>query len=184
MSLREVSRAGRLGLVLGAVALIAAAGCTVRPLYSSATDPVTGQRVQTAGLNSINIPPIQTRYGQELRNQLIFLLNGGAGQPASAKYTMALNASMYVQDQLVVSVGSDSRPTAATLTMTGTYVLTEIATGKTVASGSRSISSSFDKPIQQFAVVRAQRDAEDRAARELAEILRLDVGQRLARISG
>jgi len=50
-----------------------------------------------------------------------------------------------------------------------------------VASGRRSISSSFDRPLQEFAAYRAQRDAEDRAARELADLLHLAVAQDLAR---
>ncbi len=67
------------------------------------------------------------------------------------------------------------------MTLTAAYTLSDATTGKTVASGKRSITSSFDRPLQEFAAYRAQRDAEDRAARELADLLRLAIAQDLAR---
>ncbi len=172
----------------GVLALLAAAAlvsaCTVRPLYSDAslqTGAVPGSNV---GLRSIAIEPVNTRYGQQLRNDLIFLFNGGAGQPDGAKYKMTLNASVIVLNEAVVSVDNENRATAATLHMTADYVLVDLATGKPVAKGSRTIPSSYDQPSQEFATLRARRDAEDRAARELAELLRLDVAQKLSRLPG
>jgi LPS-assembly lipoprotein len=41
--------------------------------------------------------------------------------------------------------------------------------------------SSYDISTQQFAAYRALRDAEDRAARELADLLRLAIAQDLAK---
>ena len=38
---------------------------------------------ESATLASIGIKPVETRYGQEVRNQLIFLFGGGAGEPAN-----------------------------------------------------------------------------------------------------
>jgi LPS-assembly lipoprotein len=164
------------------VAAATAAGCTVRPLYSSDKAIQTGAIVgANAELRSIVIDEVRTRYGQELRNQLIFLFGGGSGQPAAPKYRMVLNVDVTVTNEAVVSVGDENRPTAALLQMTGTYVVTALDTDKPVATGSRSIISSYDQPPQEFANLRARRDAENRAARELAEIIRLDVAQRLAR---
>ena len=71
-----------------------------------------------------------------------------------------------------------------TVTLTAFYTLTDAATGKKVSTGRRSISSSYDHPRQEFAADRAQRDAEDRAARELAELLRLALAQDLAKRPG
>jgi LPS-assembly lipoprotein len=50
-----------------------------------------------------------------------------------------------------------------------------------VSNGDRQFSASYDVPRQEFAAVRAQRDAENRAARELAELLRLAIAQDLSR---
>ena len=54
------------------------------------------------------------------------------------------------------------------------YKLIEIATGKTVLNGTTFSRASYDIPGQQqrFARARAMRDAEDRAAQEIAENIR------------
>ncbi len=163
-----------------AAMLLLSAGCTVRPLY--ATAPSATGSIAASSLNAIAIAPVETRYGQELRNRLIFLLDGGAGQPAAAAYAMTLFATVLVTNEATVKVDDEDRPTAATLQMTGSYVLTDAGTGKAVAQGTRQITASYDQPTQEFANLRARRDAEDRAARELAELLKLDIAQRLARI--
>jgi LPS-assembly lipoprotein len=172
----------RLGLLALFAALALGSACTVRPLYSDAGLETSGVLATTAGLKSISIDPVNSRYGQQLRNDLIFLLNGGAGQPDDPKYGMTLSATVLVVNEVRVQVDNENRPTAGTLHMTGSYVLTDLATAKPVASGSRSIQASFDQPSQEFANLRARRDAEDRAARELAELLRLDIAQRLEKL--
>ena len=75
----------------------------------------------------------------------------------------------------------EDEPTAGTVTLTASYVLTDAKTGVVIATGKRSIPSSFDKPTQEFASYRAQLDAENRAARELAEMVSLSVAQDLVR---
>ena len=64
--------------------------------------------------------------------------------------------------------------------MRATYKLVD-STGKLVSNGDRQFSASYDVPRQEFAAFRAQRDAENRAARELAELLRLAIAQDLSR---
>jgi LPS-assembly lipoprotein len=179
MSLPDRCRAALL-LVLTAGAL-SIGGCTVRPLYSDASIETGAIAGAATGARQIYIEEVRTRYGQDLRNNLIFLLNGGAGQPDEPRYRMALNASVTVTDQAVVSVVNENRPTVGLLQMTADYVLTDAGTGEVVTKGARSVTSSFDHSAQEFANMRARRDAEDRAARELAEMLRLDVAQRLAK---
>ena len=75
----------------------------------------------------------------------------------------------------------DDEPTAGTVTLTGTYVVTENRTGKRMAAGKRNVSASYDRPRQEFANMRAQRDASNRAARELAELLRLAIAQDMSK---
>ena len=181
MSLRDrrVSRLRPAVLLAAALALTVASGCTVRPLYSSATSSVSGVAGEDAGLGAIAINPVNTRYGQEVRNHLIFLFNGGAGQPGGAKYAMDLQVSSITQAAAVIQVDNENRPTAGTLRMTGSYVVKDLVTGEIVVQGRREVSSSYDQPLQQFAALRARRDAENRAARELAELLKLDVAQRM-----
>ena len=74
----------RAAALLLVFALPLASACTVRPLYSNPASDGTQAGV-TADLSSIAIKPVETRYAQEVRNHLIFLFNGGAGQPAAAR---------------------------------------------------------------------------------------------------
>ena len=81
----------------------------------------------------------------------------------------------------MVQVGDDNEPTAGTVTLTGYYSLAVTTSGEVVASGSRQIMSSYDVPRQEFAAYRARLNAEDRAARELAELLNLAFAQKLSK---
>lgn len=155
---------------------IATTGCTVQPLYSAATAP-GGVPTQAAGLSSVNIKPVETRYAQEVRNHLIFLLNGGNGQPADAEYTLDLGITVRDESAAYVQRPKESRPSAGTIILTSSYLLTDAKTGQVVGRGRRQISSSYDRSRQEFAALRAKRDAENRAARELAELVRLSIGQ-------
>ncbi|ESX07843.1 LPS assembly lipoprotein LptE [Mesorhizobium sp. M0761] len=156
--------------------------CTVRPLYSSA--PLTaGSTVSaSAELASIAVKPVKTRYAQQVRNNLIFAFGQGAGETTAPVYMLDLGVTELVESAAVVQIQTDEdEPTAGTVTLTANYVLTDARTGVVIATGKRSIPSSFDKPTQEFASYRAQLDAENRAARELAEMVSLSVAQDLVR---
>lgn len=187
MSLPEARKSPGSLRVAARLALLAslalASACTVRPLYSDGPVSATGAQTGTATqLASINIKPVGTRYGQEVRNHLIFMFNGGAGQPATAPYTMDLSVSALNESSLLAQVTTkDDEPTAGTMTLTGAYVVTDIKTGKRVAGGKRSVTASYDRPRQEFANARAERDAENRAARELAELLKLAIAQDMSK---
>ncbi|MER9681548.1 LPS assembly lipoprotein LptE [Mesorhizobium sp. M0184] len=164
--------------LLASVALVSA--CTVRPLYSSAP-LIAGSRVGAAAeLASISVKPVKTRYAQKVRNNLIFALGQGAGEPASPVYSLDLGVSELVESAAIEQVTTDEdEPTAGTVTLTANYVLSDAKTGTVIARGKRSIPSSYDRPRQEFASYRAQIDAENRAARELADVLRLSIAQDL-----
>ncbi|AZN96808.1 hypothetical protein EJ066_05630 [Mesorhizobium sp. M9A.F.Ca.ET.002.03.1.2] len=172
-------RAALCGLI-ASVALVSA--CTVRPLYSSAPLSAGSQAGAAAELRSISIKPVETRYAQQVRNNLIFALGQGAGEPDSPAYSLDLGVSELVESAAFVRTQTDeNEPTAGTVTLTASYALSDAKTGTTIATGRRSITSSFDKPRQEFASYRAQIDAENRAARELADLLRLSIAQDLVK---
>lgn len=172
--LRRVALAG----LVGSLALVSA--CTVRPLYSNA--PLTTGSSANAELASIAIKPVRTRYAQQVRNNLIFGFGRGAGEPASPLYSLNLSVTEAVESSALVQVGTDEdEPTAGSVTLTANYTLTDAKTGAVITVGKRSITSSFDRPRQEFASYRAQIDAENRAARELAEALQLSIAQDLVR---
>ncbi|TPK61051.1 hypothetical protein FJ546_18530 [Mesorhizobium sp. B2-4-19] len=174
---RLLRRAALAGLV-GSLALVSA--CTVRPLYSNA--PLSTGSTANAELASIAIKPVRTRYAQQVRNNLIFGFGRGAGEPASPLYSLNLSVAEAVESSALVQVGTDEdEPTAGSVTLTANYTLTDAKTGAVITVGKRSITSSFDRPRQEFASYRAQIDAENRAARELAEALQLSIAQDLVR---
>ena len=180
MSLPDFVRSRRLaaGLALGALAVLA--GCTVQPLHGSGGLGSPGSAM-SAELASVAVAPVSDRVSQQVRNHLIFLLSGGAGSPADAHYTARLSVSAADTAAASIQVGRDDEPTASLVTVIAAYVLTD-ASGNTVGQGSRSAQAPYDVSTQQFAELRAERDAQNRAAREAAELVRLAIAQDLSRI--
>ena len=165
-------------LVCGMIAL---AGCQVRPLYSDAAPNALGTSTNAA-LNSISVNEVDNRVAQEVRNHLIFGLSGGAGEPASPSYTLDLGVTSQTLSVAAIqnAPGNAGQPTAGSVVLTSLYVLKDMS-GQQVASGKRTATASFDRPLQQFATLRAQRDAENRAARELADMLKLAIAADLSK---
>jgi LPS-assembly lipoprotein len=185
MSLRD-RKSAPAALVLGLV--LALAGCTVRPLYMKDSATTTGSTAgMAANLASIAVNPVGTRYAQLVRNELIFLLGGGAGEATNPRYTLALNVSSSRQataSAATSTIDEVNVPTAAIVTLKASYTLTDAASGQRVASGKRAVTSSIDVPRQQYAALSAEQDAQARSARELAELLRLAIAQDLAKGGG
>ena len=176
MLLSDGARVLRPARVAGGLALLAlvalTAGCQVRPLYSTSGD--------TEGkLASVSISEADDRVEQQVRNNLVFLFSGGAGEPQTAGYHLDLNVSTRNVDVLL-DIRTDV-PRAGRIVVSADYNLTRIDTGETIASGKRSSVAPVDFPNQEFAKLRAQRDADNRAARELAELIRADLAAALAR---
>jgi LPS-assembly lipoprotein len=163
-------RASRFVIALTAIGLMA--GCQVRPLYSSSSGA-------PQKLAAIKFSPADDRVEQVVRNHLIFLTTGGAGEAAKADYQLQMNVATVraeILDDEVTDVITPGR-----VTLTATYSLTHIGDGATVKTGTRSITSLVDIGNQEFAKLRAYRDAEDRAGRELAEFIRADLATALGR---
>lgn len=181
MLLRDI-KSGILPRMLTAAAMAAVlvlSGCQVRPLYSAG--PVTVDGSPSASNLSVSVDEVTTRYAQEVRNHLIFMLNGGAGEPASAAYKLDLGITKRVISSADVQVNGEGQPTAGAVVLSSNYILQDTTSGETISAGKRTITSSFDRSRQQFAQLRAEREAEDRAARELAEVLHLVIAGELAK---
>ena len=151
-------RLRRLALGLGLLAAAGLAGCTEapHPLYGA----TSGTR---APLASIDVGAVQGRVGQQVRNELVFGLYGGAGESAG-KPVYKLDLTVTSIDNAVGVERYNDLPAAYVETVTATYTLVEIATGATVTSGSSFAQATYDYSPQRFADVRAKRDAENRAA--------------------
>jgi LPS-assembly lipoprotein len=186
---RPARRFGGIGLAVAAIGL---AGCTAQPLYATPapTGVPAGVMDKTAAsamsmqsvLSTVAIKPVGTRPAQMLRNRLIFLFGQGGGEPNAPAYMLALTVGITKEPVAAVQVtGTDfDQPSAQRLTMSADYVLTD-ASGTELARSTRSATANYDVPSQGFAERSAERDAEDRAARELGEMIHLAVAQTLSR---
>lgn len=157
--------------VLAGLALVLQ-GCQVQPLY--ATNTLTAQK-----LSSVAINPVDERVAQELRNRLIFLYSGGEGEPVNPEYTLNISfsgiASAALREELSEGI------TAQRYEASANYTLTDNATKAVIYSGTRNVITFYDQTTQEFANRRALRDAENRAAWQLAEIIRADTASVLSR---
>lgn len=155
------------------------AGC-FQPMYgehSVAGGPGLRDRLGAVEVLDIQAPKgsTESRLGIEVRNALIFDLTGGSSPaPATHRLTIKLRAS---RTNVIVDV-TTARPDIEISGIDATYILTEIATDKVVASGSTFSRVSYDIPgqAQRFARARGLRDAENRAAKVIAD----NISQRLA----
>lgn len=141
-------------------------GCTVQPLHS------TGDEAASASAD-ISINPVDTRLEQQVRNRLIFLLNGGGENPVQSRFAASLSVKSQSTNLFKVGIDdSDTDTTATRLTITGTLILTDTSNEDATKTFVRVAHASYDRTSQFFANSRAQINAEDRAAAVLAEELR------------
>src|ERR1700755_1811463 len=169
MSLASTRIAARL-LVVGALAALAA-GC-FQPMYAERTDGTPGLREKLMG---VEVPPVdkpnasrEARIQVEVRNALAFKLYGSAtGLPPTHRLVLRFttNRSSLMIDQ------ATGLPTGENVGIDAQYNLIELASNKSVMTGSTFSRVSYDMPgtFQRFARSRALRDAEDRASQEIAD---------------
>ncbi|MEM8550883.1 MAG: LPS assembly lipoprotein LptE [Pseudomonadota bacterium] len=144
---------------------LAIAGCQVRPLYLDAAQG--GPLAPNADLRAIDVDPPTTRVGQVLRNEMLFLFRGDGSRGDEPRYRLRIIADTST-DSLAIAV-RDELPAAVLVTLNGTFILSEIGTEKTLLTGSSTTTASYDFSSQRFANERAERDAETRAAKSMAE---------------
>jgi LPS-assembly lipoprotein len=174
----KISHFSRLAFVFGLAGLCA--GC-FQPLYGSSS-PVNGVAVKDQ-LAAVDVQPIDApngtpiaRVGVGVRNDLIFDLGGGQGKPTAP--THSLTISMTGSRQNVIVDSTTARAELENYGIDAIYSLTDIATKRIVLKGRTFARVSYDIPGQQqrFAAARGLRDAEDRAAKVIAD----QIKQRLA----
>ncbi len=178
------SRSSRaaLGRLLRWLAVAAAAATTAacfQPLYGEhapapgAVAPNVRDGFATVEVDQITAPngTPEARIAVELRNDTIFELTGGAGAGTPA-YRLAIKMKLS-KTAMIVDIAT-GRTEAEIVGIDVNYTLTEIGTKKVVVNSQSFARVSSDVPglQQRFAHQRAQRDAEDRAAKVIAEQIR------------
>jgi LPS-assembly lipoprotein len=169
MWLAKIRIAARLLAVVALAALTA--GC-FQPMYAEHTDGTPGLREKLMG---VEVPPVdkpnasrEARIGVEIRNALAFKLYGEAtGMPPTHRLVLKFSTS---RSSLLVSQ-TTGLPTTEDVGVDAQFNLIEIASNKSVMTGTTFARVSYDIPgsYQRFARTRAFRDAEDRAADQIAE---------------
>ncbi len=170
---RQTQRLGRLAVVILLAGLTA--GC-FQPLYG--TQGAIGGPGIGDKLSSIEVTPIKvpngtrlSRVSVEVRNNLLFgLTGGGPAAPSDYKLDIRLTST---QSQVIVDINT-ARPDIQDYGIDATYTLTDVRTGKKVIDGQTFSRVSYDIPGQQqrFAGDRGLRDAENRAAKAIADNIR------------
>jgi LPS-assembly lipoprotein len=169
MSLASIRLAARLVAVAALAALTA--GC-FQPMYAERSDGTPGLREKLMG---VELPPVdkpnasrEARLGVEIRNALAFKLYGNAtGMPPTHRLVIRFSTG---RSSLMVDPNT-ALPSSENYGLDAQYNLIEISSNKSVMTGTTFSRVSYDIPgqLQRFARARAVRDAEDRAAQEIAE---------------
>lgn len=177
MSSREKTQTGaphsrrRVLALIGAALLTAPLLPACQPLYGNTQ---SGARLKDvmAGLEITEIPG---RVGQRVRNELIFTTTGG-GRPATALYRLDISVREHVTNTLVELTGN---ALGQLFNLDAQFKLVRLADNKVVLEGKSAGRAALDRTsILQpdgrrarlhFSDVRALIDAENRAARVVAD---------------
>ena len=165
--------------IAAVIALGALNAACFQPLYASRSvsggTPLGTQlaQVQVDHIPAPNGTP-ESRIAVELQNALDFEMNGGGGLISP---THRLNLRMTVGRSSIITDITTGRVLSEITGIDANFTLTELATGKAVMTGRTFTRVSSDYPGQQqrFARVRARLDAENRAAKVIAENVRTRV---------
>ncbi len=169
---------------LGFASIGSLSACTIEPLNASRPDSqlVRGSYDASTAqiLAATEVAAVDTRVAQQVRNSLLFAMNGGARQPGG-RYSVTLSVKDVTQTLSVQA--SSLAPTSAQVRVRVDYSLIDKQqNGAVVATGQRQALAAYDRTPQSFANQRSQRDAQNRAAKEVAEQLRLAIAQNISRL--
>jgi LPS-assembly lipoprotein len=169
MSSAKLRAVVRLMMVAALAAMTA--GC-FQPMYAEHTDGTPALRDKLAG---VELPPLhypnasqEQRLGVGIRNALAFKLYGSA---TGSTPTHHLDIKLQLSRSSLITDPVTQLPSSENVGIDAQYNLIDNATNKSVMTGTTFSRVTYDIPgqLQRFARQRAFRDAEDRAAQEIAE---------------
>lgn len=153
---------------------------------SACFQPVHGTRLGNSTvsgeLSRISVAPISGGYLEySLKSELDFLLGNGA-IAQNPRYVLTVRAT-YSRSSSIIDVANSSSQSVA-IQAEATYELKEVQTGRIRASGKTFGTANYERSSQRFATIRAQRDAEERLGKSLAERLRILISTSLMQDQG
>jgi LPS-assembly lipoprotein len=164
-----------LSLLLAAAPALTACGndAGLRPLYG-ATPSGAGLQERMA---QVDVAPIPGRIGQRIRNDVIFLsTGGGAPLPPSHRLEVTIHESV-----LSTLVRLDGESLGQIYSVQASFKLIRINDKQVVLQGSSHARAGFERFQSIYSNVRARDDAENRAARTVADDLKTRVATYLSR---
>ena len=163
----------RTALSLIAVATVSGllAACGFTPLYGDAAgSPVLSRPI----LSRIAVTAQDDRLGYRLREQLEDALGWDRGPAPLYQLTTQVQ-----QNRLPLGRRIDDTATRYELTVKADWTLTSVSGGEPI-KGSQTTTTTYAAADQPYAAIAAQQDGEDRAAADLARLIRLDMMRALA----
>ena len=154
-----------LGLV--ALAGLAVTGCGFTPVYGD------GGGVGS-NLSRIAVTTQDDRLGYRLREQLEDALGRDGGQPAQWRLEAKAEQSRRPLGRRI-----DDTATRYELTVKADWTLVYIGPGDPM-TGTETVTLTYSAADQPYAAIAAQQDGEERAAAELARLIRLDLMRLMA----
>jgi LPS-assembly lipoprotein len=158
-------------LAVGAALALAAGGCGFQPLYKKdAVDPgVTGEFTRIKVMNVVAEEAKYDRLGQQMHNLLRQRLNPD-GAPASPQYLLENNLTVSLAR---TGIQITEEATRARLIVRVSFRLLDAATRQVLYSGSEQSVNSYNVVDSQYATLSAEKDAGQRAVREMSDSIRI-----------
>jgi len=157
--------------VLVVTAAMSLAGCGIQPLYGTTAG---GSRL-AAAMAGVDVTPIPGRVGQRVRNELIFENTGGSGQTGTT-YKLDIVIKESLTNELV-KISGDAKSQVYELDATFKLISND---GRVVLEGKATSRAPYERFETIFSNVRARYDAENRAARTVAESIKVRIAAYLS----
>jgi LPS-assembly lipoprotein len=136
-----------------------------QPLYGGAEG-----RATVASLQAVHVDAIPDRAGHYLESALVSELNG-TGAPITSRFRLVVTPAEDVQTPVISTITGQA--SSATLNVDAHYVLYTIPGAKVLTEGTAFTTAAYNRSVQEYANVTAAQDAEVRAAKSLADQIRL-----------
>lgn len=159
-------------LALAASLIVSAAlsGCGFRPMHASAE---YGGNDPEQTLAAVDIPVISGRVGQRVRNEIVYDINQAGGDYVTPAYRLEIRLRDSITD---IAVQQSGNATSQVYSLQASFKLYRISDNQVLLQGESRSKASLDRFNPIFSNLRARRDAENRAAKEIAESIRTRVG--------
>ncbi|MEK9672114.1 MAG: LPS assembly lipoprotein LptE [Rhodospirillaceae bacterium] len=160
------------------VALALLAGCGFRPLYGNLGREAGSESVAEA-MARIEIAPIPDRIGQQVRNGLLDALVT-RGTTEKPEFVLRVRLTEGTSD---LAVQKTAFATRAILTVNADFQLVDISTGASIVSSNSHATASLNILKSEFATLMAEKNARQRAIKQVVDDIRLKIATALERRS-